>query len=71
MVLTLYYQVGVGQERVILNNLAMASKSDRNKKIKKVTELLKYSLSLNDEEIIKSTIESVIEILEDELKIKD
>lgn len=48
----------------------MASKSDKNKKIKQILELLKYSLSLNDEEIIRSTIESVIELLEDELKIK-
>lgn len=48
----------------------MSSKSDKNKKLKQILELLKYSLSLNDEEIMKSTIESVIEILEDELKIK-
>ena len=59
----------VGQKRGT-HNTTMASKSDKNKKLKQILELLKYSLSLNDEEIIKSTIESVIEILEDDLKIK-
>jgi hypothetical protein len=44
----------------------MPKKSDKNKNLKKVLELLKFSLSLNDEEIIRSTIESVIEILEEE-----
>ena len=37
-----------------------------NAKIEQVIELLKFSLSLEDEEILKSTIESVIEILEEE-----
>jgi hypothetical protein len=37
-----------------------------NNKIKQAIELLKFSLSLDDDEIIKSTIESVIEILEEE-----
>lgn len=45
----------------------MTKKSDKNKNLKKVLELLKFSLSLNDEEVIRSTIESVIDILEDEL----
>lgn len=44
----------------------MTKKSDKNKNLKKVLELLKFSLSLNDEEVIRSTIESVIDILEDE-----
>jgi hypothetical protein len=44
----------------------MIKKKKSNPKIKKVIELLKFSLSLNDEEIIRSTIESVIEILEEE-----
>ena len=43
----------------------MSSKKDKAKKLKQILELLKYSLSLEDEEIIKSTIESVVEILED------
>jgi Asp-tRNA(Asn)/Glu-tRNA(Gln) amidotransferase C subunit len=46
----------------------MTKKSDKNKNLKKVLELLKFSLSLNDEEIMRSTIESIIEILEEEIK---
>lgn len=44
----------------------MIKKKKSNPKIKQVIELLKYSLTLKDEEIIHSTIESVIEILEEE-----
>lgn len=41
---------------------------DSNKhKLEQVIELLKFALSLDDEEIIKSTVESVIEILEEEI----
>lgn len=40
---------------------------DDNHKLKQVIELLKFALSLEDEEIIKSTVESVIEILEEEI----
>lgn len=36
-------------------------------KLEQVIELLKFALSLDDEEIIKSTVESVIEILEEEI----
>lgn len=36
-------------------------------KIEQVIELLKFALSLDDEEIMKSTVESVIEILEEEI----
>jgi hypothetical protein len=46
----------------------MSKKGDRQRNLKKVLELLKFSLSLNDEEIIRSTIESVLEILEEEAK---
>lgn len=38
-----------------------------NYKFKQIIELLKLALSLDDEEIIKSTVESVIEILEEEI----
>ena len=40
---------------------------DTKHKIEQVIELLKFALSLDDEEIIKSTVESVIEILEEEI----
>lgn len=36
-------------------------------KLEQVIELLKFALTLDDEEIIKSTVESVIEILEEEI----
>jgi len=36
-------------------------------KLERVIELLKFALSLDDEEIMKSTVESVIEILQEEI----
>lgn len=36
------------------------------KKIQQIVKLLKFLLTLDDMEIIKSTLESVIEILEEE-----
>jgi hypothetical protein len=36
-------------------------------KLEQVIDLLKFALTLDDEEIIKSTVESVIEILEEEI----
>ena len=50
----------------------MASKKsnknpDRNQKLQKIVELLKFILELDDAEITKSTIESVIESLEEEI----
>ncbi len=53
----------VGQ-KIIISDMAKKKKN----KIQQVIDLLKFSLSLNDEEIIRSTIESVIEILEEENK---
>ena len=41
--------------------------SDRNLKIKRIISLLKLSLTLDDTEVLKATIESVIELLEEEL----
>ncbi|HEY5267981.1 MAG TPA: hypothetical protein VII94_02510 [Candidatus Saccharimonadales bacterium] len=38
-----------------------------NHKIEQVIDLLKFALSLEDEEIIKSTVESVIEMLQEEI----
>lgn len=38
-----------------------------DKKIKQLIELLKFSLSIDDVEIIKSTVEAVIEALEEEI----
>jgi hypothetical protein len=35
-------------------------------KLRQIIELLKFALSLEDHEIIRSTVESVIEILQEE-----
>ena len=40
---------------------------DNKQKLEHIVELLKFALSLDDEEIMKSTVESVIEILEEEI----
>jgi len=42
------------------------SNDGRKQKLIQVVELLKFVLTLDDEEIMKSTIESVIELLEEE-----
>jgi len=39
----------------------------RNDKLKQAVELLKFILTFDDEEIQKSTIESIIELLEEEI----
>lgn len=44
-----------------------SDKENRNAKLQQIVELLKFVLPLDDEEIVKSTIESVIELLEEEI----
>lgn len=41
--------------------------SERNQKLQKIVGLLKFILSLDDQEITKTTIESIIELLEEEI----
>lgn len=41
------------------------SEANDNIKIKQIIEILKFVLTLEDEEIIKSSIESIIEMLEE------
>lgn len=41
--------------------------NERNQKLQQIIDLLQFALSLDDEEIMKSTIESVIELLEEEI----
>ncbi len=36
-------------------------------KLRQIVDLLKFVLTLDDEEIVKSTIESIIEVLEEEI----
>lgn len=45
----------------------MDTKDDSKYKLQQVIELLKFAISLEDHEIIRSTVEAVIEILEDEM----
>lgn len=42
-------------------------KENRNQKLRQIAELLKFVLTLDDDEIVKSTIESVVELLEEEI----
>ena len=64
----LFFLVVVGPEKDILNVMAKKSKEEYVSKdqLKQVVELLKLVLTLDDEEIMKSTVESVIELLEEE-----
>lgn len=52
---------------ITTNKIMANNKNEDNHKLEQVIELLKFALSLDDEEIMKSTIESVIEILEEEI----
>ncbi len=61
MVLDLFYRDRVGQK------IDMAKRINANK-IKTVLEMLKFVVTLDDPELIKCTIESIIETLQDELK---
>ena len=47
----------------------MSNKSgdDQKAKLQHIVELLKFALTLDDEEIIRSTVESVIDLLEEEI----
>lgn len=45
----------------------MAKTDDKNQVMKKAAELLRFALTTNDEEMIKSIVESVAEMLEDEI----
>lgn len=44
------------------------AKTVHKHKIKRILDLLRFVLTLDDQEIIKSTIESVIEELEEEIR---
>lgn len=43
------------------------SSKKNNRKIKQIIDLLKFAISTDDEEILKSSVESVIEQLEEEI----
>lgn len=42
--------------------------SIKNDRLKKIINLLRFILTVEDEEVIKSTIESVVEMLEEEIR---
>jgi hypothetical protein len=66
-VLVLFWLVVVGPKTIIANMSKEKSKGGIEKyKLQQIIELLKFALSLEDQEIIKSTVESIIEILEEE-----
>lgn len=58
-----------GGPKIIIVNVMKNNKGGdgEHHKLEQVIELLKFALTLDDEEIIKSTVESVIEILEEEI----
>lgn len=56
-----------GPKTIIANMKHKSGGEGKQHKIEQVIELLKFALSLDDEEIMKSTVESVIEILEEEI----
>lgn len=45
----------------------MSNAKDKNEKIKNIIKLLRFSLSIDDKEILKSSIEAIIELLEEEI----
>jgi hypothetical protein len=62
------YSMDLGGPKTTIVNVMSNKKDNTGKpKLEQVVELLKFALSLDDEEIMKSTIESVIEILEEEI----
>ena len=62
------YSTDLGGPKTTIVNVMSNKKDNTGKsKLEQVVELLKFALSLDDEEIMKSTIESVIEILEEEI----
>lgn len=44
-----------------------SNKIDKNVKIKQIIELLRFILTVDDREILESSIESVVEMLEEEI----
>jgi hypothetical protein len=64
----LFFRGLVGPATITVDAMPKKTKSNdgRKQKLIQVVELLKFVLTLDDEEIMKSTIESVIELLEEE-----
>ena len=59
--------MAAGLARAIVDFMTnKTDKDNKNQTLTHVVGLLKFVLTLDDEEIVKSTIESVIELLEEE-----
>jgi hypothetical protein len=58
-----------GGEVLDIRNMSKKSNSDgeNKQKLRQIVALLKFVKTLDDEEIIKSTIESIVELLEEEI----
>jgi hypothetical protein len=50
------------------NIMTKSNQDENNHKLQQIIELLKFALSLDDEEIIKTTVEAVIELLREQLQ---
>lgn len=57
----------VGPKIIIADIMTNKNNNDHKDKLRHIAELLKFALSLGDEEILKSTVESAIELLEEEI----
>lgn len=62
----------VGQRIITRNNTTNMTKENDKKgndryKLQQIIELLKFALSLEDHEIIRSTVEQIVELLEEEV----
>jgi hypothetical protein len=55
-----------GHPRDIINNTMDNHQSPKEQKLRQIIKLLNFLLTLDDLEIIKSTLESVIELLQEE-----
>lgn len=59
--------MAAGLARAIVDFMTnKTDKGNKNQTLTQVVGLLKFVLTLDDEEVVKSTIESVIELLEEE-----
>jgi hypothetical protein len=64
----LFYLEAAGPKIAIVDMDKKNDKSGSDKyKLEQIKELLTFALSLEDQEIIKSTVEAVIEILDEEI----
>lgn len=67
MALASFLLVADGHEIITSDIMTNNKNGDDKHKLEQVVELLKFALTLDDEEIVKSTVESVIEILQEEI----